>query len=110
MAVRELQKAEWQKYFSHMPAGGCYEEFQLEVISPQIGAQVDADWEPFKDMRYDPSNDEIEITSAKVGHFIRHPKAVHVDTTPVGAEIVEVIDGDQTKFVISLRPAKQLER
>lgn len=110
MAVRELQKAEWQKYFSYIPAGGCYEEFQLEVISPQIGAQVDADWEPFKEMRYDPSNDEIEIISPKVGHFIRHPQAVHVDTNTLGAEVVEVIDDEQTKFVISLRPAKQLER
>ena len=110
MAVRELQKAEWQQYFSHLPEGGRYEEFQLEVISPHIGAQVDANWEPFQDMRYDPSNDEIEITSPKVGHFIRHPQSVHVDTNAVGAEVVEVVDDEQTKFVISLRPAKQLER
>lgn len=93
-----------------MPEGGRYEEFQIEVISPQFGAQVDAEWEPLQDMHYDSSNDEIEIASPKVGHFIRHPQTVYVDRNAAGAAVVEVIDGEQTKFVISLRPAKQLER
>ncbi|NBW39414.1 hypothetical protein EBR25_00255 [bacterium] len=110
MAIRELEKQEWQQYFSHLPQAGQYEEFQIEVISPRIGAQVDAAWEPFKNMKYDPSNDEIEILSPKVGHFIRSPQQVTVEANNSGAEIMEVIDKEQTKFIISLRTAKKLER
>ena len=108
MTIKQLSKDKWSSFFSSFPKGGQYEEVHIEAISDKIGDQIDAEWEPLKEICFDASNNELEITTQNVGHFIRAPSEVYVDETSSKQMMIEVLDSEGTKYILRIRNALAL--
>ena len=108
MAVRKLEKDEWQRYFDavsrHLPAA----EVEIEVIGPEIGDQRAVAWVPWHGITYDGNSDVVEVVTDSLDHMIQKPQEIFVDDTDTGISSVEVIDGDGNKQIIRLRTPFQV--
>ncbi len=103
MAVRKLEKAEWEKYFDEVSKKLGAKEVQIEVVNEEIGDQVETAWQPIIGLSYDPKDDEFEVAAEKHDHLIPHPVEIYVEEDVDGLKRVEVIQEDGTKQIISLR-------
>ncbi|WP_456382624.1 DUF5335 domain-containing protein [Persephonella sp.] len=113
MAVRKLEKSEWESYFNEfdkkyregqIPA----KEVQIEIVNDEIGDQVETWWQPLIGLAYDPKDDEFEVAAERHDHLIHKPVEVYVDEDVDGLKAVEVIQADGTKHIIKLRTPEAL--
>jgi hypothetical protein len=103
MAIRKLDKSEWNKFFNAMSRPLENREAEIEVASLAVGDQVEADWLPLIGITYDPKNDILEVALEGVDHMIAKPREIHVDDTGVELNSVEIVDADGDRQVVRLR-------
>ncbi len=113
MAVRKLEKSQWESYFDEfdkkyregqVPA----KEVQIEIVNEEIGDQVETWWQPLVGLSYDPKDDEFEVAAEKHDHLIHKPVEIYVDEDVDGLKTVEVVQEDGTKHIIKLRTPQAL--
>jgi hypothetical protein len=105
MATQKLEKSTWQPYFDHVSkqivAGS--KQAEIEVVSLNIGDQIEAEWIPLLGISYDPKDDLVEVLVEGLDHLIRNPVEVWVDAGPAGLTSMEVIDKDDYRNIVKLR-------
>ncbi len=113
MAVKKLEKSEWESYFNEfdkkyregqIPA----KEVQIEIVNDEIGDQVETWWQPLVGLSYDPKDDEFEVAAERHDHLIHKPVEIYVDEDVDSLKTVEVIQEDGTKHIIKLRVPEAL--
>ncbi|HIE59777.1 MAG TPA: hypothetical protein EYH43_03080 [Persephonella sp.] len=110
MAIRKLEKSEWETYFSNWDKkyrDGQFpkKEVQIEIINPEIGDQVETQWQKLVGLAYDTKDDDFEVVAERHDHLIHKPTEIYVDEENGDLKVVEVIQWDGTKHIISLRPS-----
>ena len=110
MAIRKLEKSEWENYFSewdkkYREGQLSRKEVQIEIVNPDIGDQVETHWQKLVGLAYDPKDDDFEIVAERHDHLIHKPTEIYVDEDNGDLKVVEVVQWDGTKHIISLRPA-----
>jgi hypothetical protein len=108
MAIRKLEKSEWESYFDQLSKKLGAKEVQIEIINEDIGDQVETWWQALTGLSYDPKDDEFEIAAERHDHLIHKPVEIYVDEDVDGVKTVEVIQEDGTKHIIKLRSPEAL--
>jgi hypothetical protein len=103
MAIRKLEKAEWQRYFDRISKAMTGKRAEIEIASLALGDQIEAEWLPLIGIAYDPKDDILEIALDGVDHLIPHPHEIHVDETGILLTSLEVIDRDGVSQIVQLR-------
>jgi len=76
---------------------------RVEVVSEDLGDQVEAEWAPLLGVTYDPKDDLFEIQLEGVDHLISHPRTFAVRERDGLADSLAVVDGDGTEHIVQLR-------
>ena len=103
MAVRKIDKPEWQAFFDWLSQGLLGARAEIEVASLDLGDQIEAEWLPLLGITYDDKDNLLEIALDGVDHLIHGPQEVWADLN-VGEMIsIEVIDDRDVSQIIKLR-------
>ncbi|MDQ7056898.1 MAG: DUF5335 domain-containing protein [Persephonella sp.] len=113
MAVRKLEKSEWESYFDkfdkkYREGQVSAKEVQIEIVNEEIGDQVETWWQPLIGLSYDPKDNEFEVAAERHDHLIHRPVEIYVDEDVDGLKTVEVVQEDGTKHIIKLRTPEAL--
>jgi hypothetical protein len=103
MSASTLPKSEWSGFFASLSRTLQGKQAEIEVLSLQLGDEIEAEWLPLLGIAYDPKNDLVEVSLQDVDHMIRKPKDIYVDTGPVGLLTIEVTSADETRQIIKFR-------
>jgi hypothetical protein len=109
MAVRKLEKPEWEAYFDIVTKALVGKRAEIEVASMDLGDQIEAEWLPLIGIAYDPKDDLLEIALQgpdrleTVDHLIPQPQEVWVDEGAAALSSLEIIDKDGAKQIVLLR-------
>jgi len=107
MATRRLERTEWKSFFDTVTKRLASVEGRLEVVSEELGDQLEVDWSFVEGISYDPKDDvlEIQFSEGAHEHLIQNPTEVYVEEEAGALKAVEVIKEDGTRFILQLRPA-----
>lgn len=103
MAVQEVHKSEWRRFFDPVSKMLVGKRAEIEVVGLAVGDQIEAEWLPLLGIAYDPKDDLIEISLDGLDHLIAHPQRVFVDFGAEGLTSMQVIDGDGLSQIVKLR-------
>jgi Family of unknown function (DUF5335) len=103
MALRKLNKPEWQPFCDAMSRLLVGKRAEIEVASLSLGGQVEAAWLPLFGIVYDPKNDLVEIALEGVDHMIRKPRELIADFGSVGLDSLAITDAEGTRQVVQFR-------
>lgn len=84
-------------------------EGQLEVVSEELGDQVEVEWSFVEGISYDPKGDvfEIQFSEGKHDHLINSPREIYVEEEGETLKSIEVLK-EKEKFILKLKPAPAL--
>lgn len=118
----DLAAERWTEYFDSIADSIAGNTVTIEVISEELGDQLDVERLPLQAIGYDPKDDTVEISiggrdqryPVVLWHFIAKPKAISVEeSSPSIPEAILVTDAAGTKTLIHLYeptpPAAELE-
>ncbi len=110
MGARKLERSEWERYFDNISKHLKGVEGQLEMISEEMGDQVEVEWTFVEGLSYDPKDDvfEIQFSEGKHDHLVHKPVDIYVDEQGGVLNSVEVVKEDGTRMVLKLKPAPAL--
>jgi hypothetical protein len=103
MATRKLDKKEWRSFFDRFSTTLEGKQAEIEVISLQLGDQVEADWLPLLGIAYDPNDHVVEVALEGLDHLIPKPRELYVEEGAGGLAALEIVDSDDVKQIIKLR-------
>jgi hypothetical protein len=103
MAVRKLEKSEWQGYFDRMSKALVGKRAEIEVVSLDLGDQIEAEWVPLLGIVYEPKENVLEIAIEGLDDLIREPREIHVDEDAGGLIRFETVDGAGVRHILQLR-------
>lgn len=103
MTIRRLERSEWTGFCVHASRGYIGKWVRIEVGSPLIGAQLEAQRVPLIGLTYDPKDDVLELIAGDLDHLIRAPRGLWVDEQPDGNLSLQVIDEDGAYQIVTLR-------
>jgi hypothetical protein len=103
MATRKRDKKEWRSFFDRFSTRLEGKQAEIEVVSLQLGDQVEADWLPLLGIAYDPNDDIVEIALEGLDHLIPKPRELYVEEGAGGLAALEIVDSEGVKQIIKLR-------
>lgn len=103
MSTQHLPKREWRRYCDQLSKALVGKRVELEVVSLDLGDQLEATWVPLLGIVYDARADVLEVALDGIGHSIRGPRELHAEETDRGLVALEVIAADETRQIIRLR-------
>jgi len=106
--TRQIPRQEWTRYFDELTRrffkDGNPEAATVEVISPDLGDQVAADFVRALGVAYDPRNEVLEVLLDGVDHLVYHPREVWVVEEDNGfVSTLEIVRDDDTREVVRFR-------
>jgi Family of unknown function (DUF5335) len=103
MATRKLDKTEWHWFFDRISKGLAGARAEIEVISPTLGNQIEAEWKPLIGITYDPKDGILEVAVDGLDHMIQKPRVIYAEESGGLLTSLEVIDADKISHLIRLR-------
>ena len=74
MAATEIDRSSWAPLMDSLTDSLIGMQAEIEVVSLDLGNQIEADWTPLIGVAYDRKNDLIEIALDELDHLIRSPR------------------------------------
>ncbi|WP_461831645.1 DUF5335 family protein [Aquifex sp.] len=106
MGSVKLPREEWEKYFDNVSKNLPAVEAQLEVVSKDVGDQMEVEYSPLLGLAYDPKDDVFEIQFKEThDHLIHHPQEIYVIEEDGKMTSLEIIDKEGTKYILRVKPA-----
>ena len=104
MAATEIDRSSWAPFLDSVTNSLTSKQAEIEVVSLDLGDQIEADWTPLIGITYDSKNDLIEIALDEVDHLVRSPRQVFIDYAVGGIlAAIEIIDGDGNRQIVKLK-------
>jgi hypothetical protein len=103
MTARKLKKKEWKPFFDGLSKVLGVKEAEIEVLSLNLGDQVEAEWVRLIGLTYDPKDDLLDVALEGLDHLIPKPREISVEDGGVGLASVAVVDAEGVRHVIKLR-------
>jgi hypothetical protein len=108
--TKQIPRAEWKTYFERytrqhlMDDGGdVRESAYVEVMSPELGDQVEATLVPLLGMTYDPKSNAFELALEDLDHLLFRPTQISVIEEGDGfISALEVTRADGIKEIVRL--------
>jgi hypothetical protein len=108
--TRLIPREEWESYFERYTRrylegeGDVHADAFVEVMSPDMGDQIEATLVPVLGMDYDPKSNAFELLLENVDHLMFHPSEIAVVEDDDGfISALEVRHEDGIKEVVQLR-------
>jgi hypothetical protein len=108
MTIRRLEHGEWDGFCIRASRGYLGKQVNIEVISPQIGSQLNVRRMPLLGMSYDPKSDVLQLLLGEFSHRIRAPRELYVDEIPLCSVSFEVIDAEGSRQIVTLQDPPML--
>ena len=106
MPVKELPREQWEPYFNKLSQNLQAVEASLEVVDKETGDQVEVECAPLRGISYDPKYNVFEILfGEKHDHLIYNPERVYVNEENGKITQIEVINKDETRYILTMKPA-----
>ena len=103
MTARKLDKKEWKPFFENISKVLPAKQAEVEVLSLNLGDQVEAEWLPLMGLTYDPKDDLLDVALEGVDHMIPKPREIYVEDGGVGLASVAVVDVEGRRQLVKLR-------
>ena len=104
MAATEIDRSSWAPLMDSLTDSLIGKQAEIEVVSLDLGNQIEADWTPLIGVAYDRKNDLIEIALDELDHMVRSPRQLFVDYGVGGIlAAIEIIDGDGNRQIVKLK-------
>ena len=104
MAATEIDRSSWAPLMDSLTDSLIGKQAEIEVVSLDLGDQIEADWTPLIGIAYDRKNDLIEIALDELAHLIRSPRHVFIDYAVGGVlAAIEIIDADGNRQIVKLK-------
>jgi hypothetical protein len=103
MTTRKLDKQEWKPFFEGISKVLGAKQAEIEVMSLNIGDQVEAEWLPLIGLTYDPKDDILDIALEGLDHVIPKPREIYAEDGGVGLASFAVVDNKGTRHIVKLR-------
>jgi hypothetical protein len=100
--AQAIEKSKWAAYCERV-SEALQGPAEIEVVSLDLGNQVEADWLPLIGISYDPKDDIIDIALQGVGHIIRHPRELRADGEFAELSALEITDKDGVQHLVRLK-------
>ena len=108
MAIRRLERDDWDGFCMLATRGYFGRQISIEVVSLEIGAQPEVQRLPLSGMSYDPKSDILQVLLGEVSHLVHGPRELYVDDEWIGAVWVEVVDAEGIRQILTLREPAML--
>ncbi|MBV8951984.1 MAG: DUF5335 family protein [Actinobacteria bacterium] len=103
---------EWREFLERLTADHQGDEVTIEVLSPEIGDQEEAERLAFSYLEYDNKDDVVVVAVGGrdgryplLRHMIGRPRRILVDPpSPHEARAIDVEDRDGTHTIVTLHP------
>jgi hypothetical protein len=80
--TKQIPSGEWQAYFDRLSraclSGETPETVTVEVLSPSIGDQIEAQTARLQGISYDPKSQALEVWMEDLDHLILQPSEIWV--------------------------------
>jgi hypothetical protein len=103
MTARKLDKKEWKPFFESISKVLPAKQAEVEVLSLNLGDQVEAEWLPLIGLTYDPKDDLLNVALEGVDHMIPKPREIYIEDGGVGLASVAVVDVEGRRRLVKLR-------
>lgn len=109
-ATKEIRREQWEDYFDRFTKRHLRDDrpeaATLEVVSPELGDQVEADRAHLLGISFDRRNDTLEVLLENVDHLAFHPKEIWVVEEEDGfLQSVEIVRDGGEKEILTIRRA-----
>lgn len=103
MTARKLEKKEWKPFFDGISKVLGVKQAEIEVLSLDLGDQIEAEWLPLLGLTYDPKDDVLDVELEGMDHLISKPREIYIDDGGVGLASLAVVDAEGTRQIVKLR-------
>jgi hypothetical protein len=103
MTARKLDKKQWKPFFDGISKVLGAKQAEIEVLSLDLGDQIEAEWLPLLGITYDPKDDLIEVALEGVDHLIPKPQEVWVEADGLDLSSIQIIDVNGVRQILMLR-------
>jgi uncharacterized protein DUF5335 len=103
MAIRRLERNEWRGFCIRASRTFLGKQVEIEVISMELGAQLEAHHLPLIGIEYDPKDDVFELLAGELDHLVRAPRELYVDEDSVDIVSLQIVDADGVRQIVTLR-------
>jgi hypothetical protein len=102
MADYSIDKEDWASFLEWVTQGLPGGRAEIDVLAPDIGAQVEARPLPLLGLAYDRKSDLIEVALEGLDHLIRNPRELTAHEEEDGLISIRVVDEDDVTRIIRL--------
>jgi hypothetical protein len=100
----QIDRSQWAPFLDAVTTSLIGKQAEIEVVSLNLGDQIEAEWAPLIGITYDRKSDLIEIALEEVDHLIRAPRELFIDYA-VGEAVVaiEIVDADGNRQIVKFK-------
>jgi hypothetical protein len=100
----QIDRTEWAPFLDAVTNTLIGKQAEIEVVSLNLGDQIEAEWAPLIGITYDRKNDLIEIALEEMDHLIRSPRELFIDYA-VGEVVaaIEIVDNDGNRQIVRFK-------
>jgi len=103
MTARKLNRNEWKPFFDGISKVLGAKQAEIEVLSLDLGDQVEADWLPLLGLSYDSKGDVFDVALEGLDHLIAKPREIYIEDGGVGLASLAIVDAEGARQIVKLR-------
>lgn len=108
MTTRKLEPSEWRRYFDEVAKQLPSMRVAISIMGENIGVQLENEDSALIGITYDSKEGFLEIGTSSITHRIPTPKEIYVREQAGRLSSVEIVQQDDTKQILELRPLTPL--
>jgi hypothetical protein len=103
MGIQKFDRSEWSDMCAVISIALMDKRAEIEVVSPDGGLSVGAQWRPMIGIAFDPVNDELKIILEGVDHLVFRPKEMYFDFGFDGVQSLGIRENRNAWQIVLLR-------
>jgi hypothetical protein len=110
MGIQKFDRSEWCDVCAVISIALLGKRAEIEVVSPDGGLLVGAQWLPMIGISFDPVNEELKIMLDGVDHLVFQPREMYFDFGFGGVQSLGILDNQNAWQIVLLRDPVMLPR
>jgi hypothetical protein len=110
MGIQKFDRSEWSDVCAAISIAVLGKRAEIEVVSPDDGLLIGAQWLPMIGIAFDPVSDKLKIMLDGVDHFVFQPKEMYSDFGSGGIQSLGIRDNHNAWLIVLLRDPVMLPR